>query len=102
MQVHFAKQLDFLGNNARHYGDYLQELSFVIFITFILSVCGRAIFIRACFLGFKSRTSPGREALKVPLPSIASYIYASLLIEVLFFALAPVYIFMPFFIILLQ
>lgn len=89
LQVHFIDALLELGKSAKHHGEYLLQIALASGGAFVLSLLGRAIFARACDLYLASRRSPGREALRVPGVGFASYLYVSLLIETLFYALLP-------------
>ncbi len=89
LQVHFAGRLIELASEARLYGTHLQGIALAAMAGFVLSAIGRAVYARACVAALRSRGLPGREVLSGPYAGLFSYLYAALLIEVLFFASAP-------------
>ena len=95
LQIYFYSQLGVLGKDAGHYGDYLHELAFCTFGAFILGTYGRAVYVRACFLGIQSGRTAGVEALRVPLADGMTYLYLALLIESAFFVLALTFVGIP-------
>lgn len=99
LQVHFARDLSRLGKESVHYGDYLGGLALSSFAALLVSVWGRAVFVRAVRLGLQSGVRVGKEALKTPPHEIANVLYTSLLCEVLFYL--TVWLFVPFPILLL-
>jgi hypothetical protein len=94
-QVHFAARILELGDTAAQYGDHLYGLALPTMAAFLLSLFGRAVFVRACGLGLRSLASPGVEALRLPAAGTAAYIYVALLVEALFFALGFTYVAVP-------
>ncbi len=95
LQMHFAARLIELGSEAGQYGDYLRGLALAAVVALLPSLWGRAVYVRACGLALRSERLPGREALRVPLAALGSYVYVALLVEVLFFALAPIIVTIP-------
>lgn len=87
LQAHFVARLIDLGAEAGHYGAHLREIALAAACAFLLSTWGRAVFVRACGLGLRSVRAPGAESLRIPAAGAACYLYAALLVEVLFFAL---------------
>lgn len=87
LQVHFFREALALGRAAAEYGDYLRGLSLTMLVAFLLSLYGRAAYVRACRLSLQSGRVPGREALRLPAAQLACYVYTALSIEILFFAL---------------
>jgi hypothetical protein len=97
-QAHFAARLLEFRAEAAHYGDYLRDLALLSGAAFLVSLWGRAVFVRACTLAFRSDAAPGRAALRVPWPSLLAYAYVALLVETLFLALAPTLVAIPIFV----
>ncbi len=87
LQIHFAARVFDLGSEASQYGSHLSRLATLTGLAFLLSLWGRAVFVRACGLAMRSLESPGREALRLTPAAGLSYIYSALVVEVLFFAL---------------
>lgn len=85
-QAAFAARILELGHDAREYGDALRALALQTLLLLLLSLLGRAFFVRAAWLGLRSEEAPGREALRVPAGSLLAYAYAALFFEALFFA----------------
>jgi hypothetical protein len=88
LQARFAARILELGAEASEYGDALRSLALATVLALLLSLVGRAAFARAAWLGLRSESAPGWEALRVPWAGLLSYVYAALLIEALFFAFA--------------
>lgn len=86
LQVHFFREALALGADAGEYGGYLWGLALTTLQAFLLSLYGRAVYVRACRLTLQSGRVPGREALLVPVAQGAAYLYTALAIELLFFA----------------
>ena len=93
LQVHFARDLFRLGAQAEHYADALGGLALSSFAALVVSIWGRAVFVRALRLGLQSGGRVGKEALRVPLHEMANTLYTGLLCEVLFFL--SVWLFVP-------
>lgn len=81
MQAVFADRILELGSNASQYGDVLRTTANVTCLAFLLSLWGRAVFARACRLTSASGAAPGREALRVPLAALASYVFLASIAE---------------------
>jgi hypothetical protein len=81
MQIVFADRLIELGSTASHYGDLLRTTADITCATFLLSLLGRAIYARACRLASESGVAPGREALRVPLTGLVSYVFVASIAE---------------------
>jgi hypothetical protein len=95
-QAYFFREVFRLGEAAREYGDYLSGLALASFAALVPAVWGRAVFVRACLLGLQSGVPPGREALRVPGPVLATALYTTLLVEILFYATVWTYVAIPF------
>jgi hypothetical protein len=98
LQVHFAGRLIEMAPEARAYGNHLHGIALATMGAFVLSVVGRMAYVRACVWALRAQGVPGPEAIRGPLSSLFTYLYAALLIEVLFFATAPSLIAIPAFI----
>jgi hypothetical protein len=81
MQAVFADRILELGSNASQYGNVLRTTADLTCLAFLLSLWGRAVYARACRLTSASGTAPGREALRVPLAALASYVLVASIAE---------------------
>jgi len=81
MQIVFVDRLIELGSSASQYGDLLRTTADVTCGAFLLSLCGRAVYARACRLASESGAAPGREALRVPLTALAGYVFVASIAE---------------------
>jgi hypothetical protein len=81
MQALFADRLMELGSNAAQYGNVLRATADLTCLAFLLSLWGRAVYARSCRLASASGVAPGREALRVPLAALASYIFLASIAE---------------------
>jgi hypothetical protein len=81
MQIVFADRLIELGSDASRYGDLLRSTADITCVAFLVSLCGRAIYARACRLASESGAAPGREALRVPLTAFAGYVFVASIAE---------------------
>ena len=93
LQAHFARDLFGLGGESLQYGEALTGLATTTFAALVVSVWGRAVFVRAVRLGLQSGRAVGREALKTPLHELANALYVTLLVEVVFYL--TVWLFFP-------
>lgn len=100
LQAYFAFRLIEWGDEAGQYGDHLMAIAFMSSALFVLSLWGRAVFVRACELGLLSSRPPGWEALRIPLAAWGCYVSAALLIEALFLAFAVTLLAIPLLILL--
>lgn len=87
LQVLFIEQLIELGGKATHYGVALTSTANAATIAFVVSLIGRAIYARAINLAAASERTPGREALRVPLASLVSYLFTASLAAAFFYAM---------------
>ena len=85
-QAHFAGRVAGLGEEAHAYGDHLQVLAVGVGAALLLSLWGRAVFVRACVLRLRTLESSGAAPLRLRLGPFAAYVYAALAIEALFYA----------------
>jgi hypothetical protein len=99
-QAHFAAQLLELGAEARQYGDHLRQLAFFLALALLPWLWGRAVFVRACGLRLRSLRDPGASVFRLPLAGFLSYVYASLLIEIAFYATCFTGVMAPMFVLL--
>lgn len=74
LQALFLDQLLEVGAEASHYGHLLGSTANLIVLTIVLAFWGRAVYARACRLTTMTGSAPGREAWRVPMPALASYI----------------------------
>ena len=100
LQVHFAGRLLELGPEARQYGNHLHGIALAATAAFVLSVLGRAVFVRACALRLRARDVSGREVLRLPAGGFFGYVYVGLLLELLFYATAVSVVAIPVFVLL--
>jgi hypothetical protein len=84
-QCHFAARLLDLGASASRHGAYLAELALLQTVLLLPWAWGRAVFVRACRLGLRGQR-PGAAALRVGAVPFAGYLYATALVETLFWA----------------
>jgi hypothetical protein len=90
LEAHFCDRLLELGAGARGALDHVTALSWVLTFALLPALWGRAVFVRACALEL-SGGAPGASRmrwrrLRLPLAGFASYVYAALVYEALFFA----------------
>jgi hypothetical protein len=95
LQALFIDQLIELGGSATHYGHALQSTANGVVAAFVLAVCGRAVYARACRLASNSGASPGREALRLSLPALLAFLITSAATELLYYALALTVVAIP-------
>jgi len=81
MQVVFADRLIELGSTASQYGDVLRTTADFTCLAFLLSLWGRAVYARACRMTSESGSAPGREALRIPLTALVSYVFVATIAE---------------------
>jgi hypothetical protein len=85
-QLYFLYQLQFLAEaGPQHYLYYLWRLAAFVFIAFLVSLYGRAVFVRACWLAPDGVSRAKLEPLKVPLGDFVPYAYTALIFEFLFY-----------------
>ena len=88
LEIHFIDLLVRLRGDALHYGNLLFAVSSLTVVAFIVSLYGRAVFVRACHIP----PSSWRELLRVDWRAFAAYVYVALFIQ-LFLVLFSVTIF---------
>jgi len=93
-QCHFAARLLELGGEASRHGAYLTELALLQTVLLVPWAWGRAVFVRACRLGLRG-LRPGRAALRVGAAPFFGYLYATALIQTLFWATAWMFVTLP-------
>jgi hypothetical protein len=74
LQALFFEQLLEVGAEASKYGNLLGMTANMIVGTVLLALWGRTVQARACRLASARGEAPGREALSVPAPALASYV----------------------------
>ena len=77
LQAMFLDQLFEVGAEASHYGNLLGLTANITVVAILVALWGRAVYSRACRLAITRSETPGREALRVPLVALASYILTS-------------------------
>lgn len=91
LQIQFIDVLDRLRGEAPHYGNLLTVMASLIVIAFVVSLYGRAVFLRACH----NTPDSWRELLRVNAKSFATYVYVSLIIEIAFVLFSITFIAIP-------
>ena len=74
LQVIFLDQLLEVGAKAAHYGNLLGGTANLTVASMLLAFWGRAVYARACRLAVMRGATPGRDALRVPIAALASYV----------------------------
>ena len=98
LQVYFLFQLTIL-MEPQHYVNYLWRLSGIVFVAFIISLYGRAVFVRACYLAESSTRDTRLAPLKVPINDFVPYVYTALINELFFYLTSFTMVLFPIFII---
>lgn len=83
----FCLRLVELGAGAAGYGLLLTRLAYLALGAWLVSLWGRLVFVRACRHALESARPLGLSGLRLPPAELASYLFAALAIEVLFWAL---------------
>jgi hypothetical protein len=96
LQALFAERLLDLGEEAGKYGRHLTWIAAAATAAWLLALWGRAVYARACLLALRARAPRPREVLRVPPAALASYVYAALVLEVLFYVLVLSVLAVPF------
>jgi hypothetical protein len=97
-QAYFAARLLELGDQVRQYGDHLRGLALEVGVAFLVSLWGRAVFVRACGLRLRTLDDPGLAAVRLPVSGFLSYVYVALLVEAGFYATCITGVMAPFFV----
>jgi hypothetical protein len=93
LEAHLCNRLLQLGAGARGAMDHVTAISWLVTLALLPALWGRAVFVRACALELSGAASgasvrmPWRQRLRLPPAGFASYVYAALVYEALFFAL---------------
>lgn len=107
LEAHFCNRLLELGAGARGVLGYVTALSWLLTFALLPALWGRAVFVRACALELSGTGSGGagaspaasrmpcRQRLRLPPAGFASYVYAALVYEALFFALGWTFVALP-------
>ena len=95
LQVVFIDQLINLGGEAMHYGAALQSIANLVVVAFVVAVCGRAVYARACRLASQSGAKPGSDALRLSMPALLSFLVTSSVTELLFYATFITFVAIP-------
>jgi hypothetical protein len=94
--VFFVDRLAVLGEKADGYGGLLYEAATLSLLAFLLTLAGRALFVRALGLAMTSRTSPGAEAFRLSPVGLVTYLYTGLSGALLFHCTAIAVLAIPF------
>ncbi len=97
VQVYLIDLIFEWGHQANQYGDYLWGVSLVGGLVFLVLLYGRAVFVRACFLSSRARAVRWRDVFRVRLVDLCVFVYVSLLMETLYYALWVTFVAMPVF-----
>lgn len=77
LEIHFINLLMRLKTEAPHYGNLLTAVSALTVVAFVLSLYGRAVFIRAC----QDRPDSWRSLLRIDARAFAAYVYVAVMIQ---------------------
>lgn len=99
LQAHFAVRLLELKAQAAQHGAYLTELAFGMGLLLVPWLWGRAVFVRACGFALRGQRA-GRAAWKLRPVALAGYVYVALVIELLFWATAWIFVAAPLFVLM--
>ena len=97
-QAHFVARVVELGTEARQYGDHLGDLALGLTAAFLVSLWGRAVFVRACALRLRGLTVAGPAPLRLPAAGFLSYVYVALLVEMASYLTCFTLVMVPFFV----
>ncbi|MCU1350502.1 MAG: hypothetical protein JWO56_3532 [Acidobacteria bacterium] len=87
LQVVFIERLVELGQDAKHYANALGTLATFTIVAFLVSLVGRAVWIRACGLAQQRATLRPRDVFRVSPAALLSYLFTSALIATLFYSI---------------
>lgn len=85
-QTHFAARVRELGGEAHSYGDHLQGLALIVAVAFLVSLWGRAVYVRACVVRLRTLESVGLAPFRIDPGPFVTYVYVALAIEAAFYA----------------
>ena len=83
----------------KYYAFYLWRMALLVFATFIVSLYGRAVYVRACHIDDTTERAAKFEPLKVPLGDFIPYVYTALINEFLFYLTLFTVVMWPLFIV---
>ena len=91
LEAHLAGRLLQLGVGARGSFDHITAISWLVTLALLPAFWGRTVFVRACSLELSGSAlgvahMPVWQRLRVRPAALASYVYAGLIYEILFFA----------------
>lgn len=95
LQAVFIDQLIDLGDQATHHGRALQSTANGVVIAFVIAVIGRAVYARACRLTSDSGAPAGREALRLSIPALLSFLVTSTMTELLYWTFGLTVVALP-------
>lgn len=85
-QAHFASRVVELGDEVGQYGDHLGGLALWLGLALVVSLWGRAVFVRAVGLQARALQDPGPAAFRLSPVGFLAYVYVALLTELAFYA----------------
>jgi hypothetical protein len=84
LQIHLLDRLGAFGAEAGAYGTHLRGIALAITAALLVALVARAVYVRACLLGLRTGAAPRREALRVGVSPLLTYVYLALVLEALF------------------
>jgi hypothetical protein len=85
-QAHFASRIVELGDEVGQYGDHLAGIALWLGLALVVSLWGRAVFVRAVSLHARTLQDPGPAAFRLSPVGFLAYVYVALLTEIAFYA----------------
>jgi hypothetical protein len=87
LQVVFVERLIELGAEAKHYANTLGALATLTVAAFVVSILGRAIWIRVCGLAQKRASLRAGDAFRIAPAALLSYLFVSALLATLHYSI---------------
>ena len=84
LEAHLALRLIELGAASETHFRYVVSLSWLVSLSLLPALWGRAVFVRAAALALAGGRGTGASPLRIPLPKLLSFFYVALLVELLF------------------
>jgi len=78
LEIHFIDLLLRLRGDAPHYGNLLTAVSALTVAAFVVSLYGRAVFIRAC----QESPDSWRAMMRIDWRAFTAYVYVALMIQI--------------------
>lgn len=96
LMAYLINEILTMGEQVRQHGNALTAMALLTIVAWLVSLVGRVFFVRACRIAHDSaRPSLASVMQAVPWRDLLAVIYVALAIEVLFWALLPVWVFAP-------